>query len=224
MKLRIAPIVAALALSAFSMPALAADKATVSGVVKNGDGDPVAKATVQLLHREGKKLVETDSATTDSRGRFKIEDVDNGTYVVVASTRDNELRDRSEITVHDGRDPDALTFEVRRGRELREEERAAEKSERRGKNYTQLTGTIYNSDKKPARGATVRLYTGDADADTNKLVEVADTTTDERGNFVFEKIPATHYILIAKKGGEEVRHTVNLNADNKTENVRFTMK
>lgn len=224
MKLRIAPIVAALALSAFSLPALAADKATVSGVVKNGDGDPVAKATVALLHRDGKKLVETDSATTDSKGRFKIEDVDNGTYVVLATSRDRELRDRSEVTVHDGKDPEPLAFEVRKGRELREEERAAEKSEKRAKGNTQLTGTIYDSDGKPAKGASVHLYTGDDDADTDKLVDVAHTETDSKGNFVFDKIPATHYILIAKKGGEQVKHTVNLNPDNKTENVKFKMK
>lgn len=62
---------------------------SISGVVLDPDGDPLANAQIRLLHAgyERRKARYTDAgwATTDERGRYRVHDVLAGRYVVMAT-------------------------------------------------------------------------------------------------------------------------------------------
>lgn len=218
---------ATLALAALAMPALAAKSgATVKGVVHDADGRPSASAEVRLLHREGKKLKAVDTETTNRRGEFSFEDVDDGTYVVVAVADHGNLRDRSEITVHDGRDAEALSFNVRPGRaaakEVKEEDEA-EKAPRK-KAYVNFVGQVVDDDGKAVKDATVRLLTGDNDADTDKLVEVQKIESEAKGRFEFYKVRMGNYVVEARKGKQKATKVVKLADGDGTQSIQLKLK
>lgn len=227
MRLKKLSAIALLTLSTLAGTALARDSATVKGVVYDSDHKAVSRATVRLLHREKgeRKLVETDTVTTDSDGAFKFKDVDDGTYVIVAASRDRELRDRSEITVHDGRDPEALSFTIRPGREDREEAAAArsDKSDR-ARGHVNFVGQVVDRSGDPVKNAKVRLLTGDNDADTDKLSVVDTVETDGKGRFEFYKVAFGNYVVDASKGGDRAKETVRLKDTDGTQSVQLKLK
>lgn len=76
------PCIVALALVLSLSPALAQGTGTVSGTIRNENGEPIPRVEVLLTGEEGRY-----EATTDDRGRFLIGDVLPGTYSLVASLR-----------------------------------------------------------------------------------------------------------------------------------------
>jgi hypothetical protein len=228
MRLNRLSILTAIVLSAFAMPAMAAKSATVKGVVHDADGQPAARAEVRLLHREkgAKKLKMIDTETTNRRGEFSFEDVDDGTYVVVAVANEGKLRDRTEITVHDNRDPAALAFNVRPGRAAAREaaeEDEAEKSPRK-KSYVNFVGQVVDEDGKPVKDAVVRLLTGDNDANTDKLEEVQKIESENKGRFEFYKVRNGNYVVEARKGKQKATKVVKLNDTDGTESIQLKLK
>jgi len=61
----------------------------VSGIVLDGNGDPLAKADIRLLHYKyhpgGRRLAVAREAISDERGEYRIGDLNPGRYYVVAS-------------------------------------------------------------------------------------------------------------------------------------------
>jgi protocatechuate 3,4-dioxygenase beta subunit len=64
--------------------ALASDGAAVEGLVRNGDSQPVAGATVVLAPEQRPKAMEFTSTTTDQNGRYEFTAVAPGKYKVFA--------------------------------------------------------------------------------------------------------------------------------------------
>ena len=218
---------ATLVLAASALPALAAKSgAVVKGVVNDANGKPSSGAEVRLLHREGKKLKAVDTETTNRRGEFSFEDVDDGTYILVAVADEGKLRDRAEITVHDGRDPAALSFNVRPGRAAAKEAKEEDEAEKtpRKKAYVNFVGQVVDDDGKPVKDATVRLLTGDNDANTDKMDEVQKIESEAKGRFEFYKVRYGNYVVEAKKGKMKATKVVKLGDSDGTQSIQLKLK
>ncbi|HEX8325374.1 MAG TPA: carboxypeptidase-like regulatory domain-containing protein [Tepidisphaeraceae bacterium] len=210
---------------ALSTLAVSAQASNVRGVVtQEKNGKPVENAVVRLMEKErdGKKLSEVDSIRTNSDGEFRFRKVEPGTYVVIASTKDRELRDRTTITVREGRDPEALGFKIRAGRED-DDEVGATRAER-ARQYVNFVGQVVDKSGDPVRDAKVRLLTGDNDADTDKMVTVETVETDNKGRFEFHKVRFGNYVVDTAKGGDRAKKTVRLNDTDGTESVQLKLQ
>ncbi|MGC4034033.1 MAG: carboxypeptidase-like regulatory domain-containing protein [Tepidisphaeraceae bacterium] len=223
MKLNRFSALALLVASALTVPALAADTATIKGVVYDANSKPVAKATVSLFHRDKstKKLEEVDRATTDADGVFSLGKVADGTYLIVAANRSRELRDRSEITIHDGKNPADLSFTLRPGKEP-PEVASAKKQEKA--QYVNFVGQVVDKNGDAVVGATVKLLTGDNDAKTDKLVTVDSVESEKKGRFEFYKVRFGHYIIEATKNGKTDRQEVTLKDEDGTQSVQLKLR
>ena len=222
MRMKTLSAVALLALSALALPAMADDTVTVKGVVHDADGKPVAKAQVRLLHRAKgeKKLEEQDTTTSDTEGGFEFKKVDNGTYVIVAVKKN--LRDRAEITVHDGKDPELLSFNIREGKE--EAEVAGAKKSDRPRGHVNFVGQVVDKNGKAVVGATVKLMTGDDDASTDKMVTVESVESEAKGRFEFYKATFAHYIVDVRKGDLHVTKAITLKDTDGTQSTQIVLK
>ena len=213
----------ALALVAFSTlagSAFAADTATIKGVVNGDNHKPTGKAEVVLLHHEKgeKKYTEVDSTTTDADGVFAFGKVENGTYIIVA--RAGKMRDRSEITIHDGRDPAELSFTLQapkaHEKEVADEDAAAKTTAKR--QYVNYVGQVVGKDKDAVVGATVRLLDEDGKKELDSVV------SEKKGRFEFYKVAFGKYILDVQKGKLHVAQKVTLNETDGTESIQIPLR
>src|SRR4051794_21737576 len=76
-----------------AIPAAAAAQPAIAGSVRDGSGAPIAGIVVEALSPE---LIEkTRTAVTDGAGRYRIEDLHSGVYIVTFSVG-TEIRFRQE--------------------------------------------------------------------------------------------------------------------------------
>lgn len=111
------------ALMAFAMNSYAEPSATtgtVTGTITSPDGKPAAGVTVRLVkpaaakptaaeEKGGKKKKAAPTgpqATTDSKGEFKFEHIEAGTYTLMANLKDVG-RGKKDVTVTAGQSTDA---------------------------------------------------------------------------------------------------------------------
>lgn len=194
----------------------------VRGIVQGEDGKPVENATVRLLHRgRDKELNEVDSDTTNEDGGFRFTDVRDGTYVVVgyAGRNNKQLRDRTTVTVENGKSGAPVSFTLRRGEE-EPEERSAKRSD--DARYSNLKGIARDRDGDPIKNATIRLLTRDNERDREKTIE--EVQTDNKGRFDFYKVANGTYfaeIVDDKKGS---RKQVKLTSGEDPERLTLTSR
>lgn len=103
---------------------------SIEGVVKAGDGKPLAGALVTAIYAEHSRFFDTQ---TDARGHFKLERLLEGKYAVVA-THGALLPDHSQVETSQAK-PLSLTLDVPRA----------------------LSGTVIAEGGQPFAGAKVRL-------------------------------------------------------------------
>ena len=212
MRLNKLSVFALLALSAAAVPAMA--DATVKGVVYSETGKPVSDATVRLLHRNKSKDLEiVETAKTNDDGGFRMKKIDDGTYIVVAFK--DKLRDRTEITVHDGKDPEMLNFKIRPGKEAAEEAKATPNKE-----YVNFVGVTDDKNGNPITGATVKLMT----EEKGKMVTVDTDESAKKGRFEFYKVRFGHYYVDAVKGKLHERKEVTLDETDGTQSIEMKLK
>lgn len=92
----------------------------VVGTVVNGDGDPVARATIFVRESSGRPIDSISTVRTDASGKYAYSRVSPGTYVVSTRTDAGASESRSGVTVQDGADTtvdlvigDAATLVIR---------------------------------------------------------------------------------------------------------------
>lgn len=216
------------ALSLVAGTALAADKTgDVKGIVYTESGKPLADATVRLLHRnDDDKLAEVDTATTDKNGKFDFDDVHNGTYVVVAVTDHDKARDRTTITVKDGKDVKGIELKPRK-RDAEADERDAKREVRKKEkdadlNYARLSGTATH-DGKAVKNATVKLLSGH-DTDYDKMRVIATVETDEDGDYKFPRVEQGDYTVYIKANGAVGTRRLTINPHERGETIDVTLK
>ncbi|MDB5326257.1 MAG: hypothetical protein JWM57_1826 [Phycisphaerales bacterium] len=220
MRLKKMTALALITMSTLAGSAFARGGATIKGVVNGDNHRPTGKAEVYLLHHEkgDKKYTTVDSTTTDADGEFAFGKVDDGTYIILA--RAGKLRDRSEVTIHDGRDPAELSFTLQAGkaRERAADDEDAAVTSRAKREYVNYVGQVVGKDKDAVTGATVRLL----DEDGKK--EIESVTSEKKGRFEFYKVPLGRYILDVQKGKLHVAQKVTLTETDGTESIQIPLR
>ena len=162
---------------------------------KKGDTEGrYSGVTVQLLDKDGKVIGTT---TTDKDGKYSFEHLPDGTYSVKV-VKDGALTDLEQTEDPDGT-KDSASEPI-----VLNEDNPTKKNVNFGyvPDYF-IKGTIYrdgnrsgalDTDEKLYEGVTVNLV----DADGNV---VATTTTDEKGNYSFDKLPAGTYSVKVVQDG-----------------------
>ncbi|MFT7158505.1 MAG: outer membrane protein OmpA-like peptidoglycan-associated protein [Parvicella sp.] len=147
--------------------------ATAQGEVTNPDGTPAAHTQIDLKDSDGNII---QSAITDENGNYTFLLEEDKTYTAEATQGD--LSGSKTFTTDDAYDS------------------LADKDIQLGKGDTFVEGIVRNQDGTPAAGATVQLF----DEDGNL---VAETTTDENGNYRFDLDKNKNYQIIAMTDGFE---------------------
>jgi outer membrane receptor protein involved in Fe transport len=137
-------IVAALMLMAPSASFGGQQSATIGGIVKGADGQPVPDASVTLLDQLGNRVAAT---RTERTGRFRLDDVAPGTYTLLAESAP-QRSDARVVTVQA-----ALPIDV----ELTLSARAAESVVVRGANEAPSAATRVTIAGESLRGMPTRL-------------------------------------------------------------------
>ena len=160
----------------------------------NGGEAGYPEQTVQLLDKDGAVIATT---TTDANGNYSFDNLPDGTYSVKV-VKDGALTDLEQTE-----DPDSTKDNASEPIVLNEDN-PTKKNVNFGyvPDYF-IKGTIYrdgnrsgalDTDEKLYEGVTVNLV----DADGNV---VATTTTDEKGNYSFDKLPAGTYSVKVVQDG-----------------------
>ena len=160
----------------------------------NGGEAGYPEQTVQLLDKDGQVIKTTK---TDANGNYSFDNLPDGTYSVKV-VKDGALTDLEQTE-----DPDGAKDSASEPITL-DEDNPTKKNVNFGyvPDYF-IKGTIYrdgnrsgalDTDEKLYEGVTVNLV----DADGNV---VATTTTDEKGNYSFDKLPAGTYSVKVVKDG-----------------------
>src|SRR5690242_20656206 len=104
-KLLLAILVSALSLSIFALPLARAKAAAAGGSITGAVTDPrgavVVGATVTVYSEAGNQPVA--SAKTDAQGRYKIENIPAGTYVVVVEATGFNAARVERQTIEEGK-------------------------------------------------------------------------------------------------------------------------
>ncbi|UCF66447.1 MAG: carboxypeptidase regulatory-like domain-containing protein, partial [Acidobacteriota bacterium] len=116
---------------------------TLSGIVLDPEGEPLAGADVTLDRRVSggfggnvMVMLRRDSETTDSQGRFVFEDLEPGKVTLAAVAPGYQKAERSEIEVPEGEDVEGIELPLDAG--------------------AFIVGQVRLSDGRPAAGARVR--------------------------------------------------------------------
>ena len=160
----------------------------------NGGEAGYPEQTVQLLDKDGQVIATT---TTDANGNYSFDNLPDGTYSVKV-VKDGALTDLEQTEDPDGT-KDSASEPI-----VLNEDNPTKKNVNFGyvPDYF-IKGTIYrdgnrsgalDTDEKLYEGVTVNLV----DADGNI---VATTTTDEKGNYSFDKLPAGTYSVKVVQDG-----------------------
>ena len=160
----------------------------------NGGEAGYPEQTVQLLDKDGSVIATTK---TDANGNYSFDNLPDGTYSVKV-VKDGALTDLEQTEDPDGT-KDSASEPI-----VLNEDNPTKKNVNFGyvPDYF-IKGTIYrdgnrsgalDSDEKLYEGVTVNLV----DADGNV---VATTTTDEKGNYSFDKLPAGTYSVKVVQDG-----------------------
>lgn len=180
---------------------------SISGRVLKSNGGPVAQAAVNLISREGGgPYMSRFSTQTDNEGKFKIENLPPGDYVVSASnvTRQSgadvlaRLRgDNQVVTYHPAalRLNDALPVKVDSGRESS----GVNVTLVARKNLSISGSVVRGSDGSPLVGATVVLRNKEADITGPLVPSMMQRTaeSDAAGKWSFTNVEEGEYQVVA---------------------------
>jgi 5-hydroxyisourate hydrolase-like protein (transthyretin family) len=160
---------------------------TLQGQVLLEPGDqPMRKVSVELRSgggEDGKKF----SVTTDSGGRFKIDEVKPGTYRVSVFHegyfRDYQREGQSTIVVQAGESNRELVFYMQR--------------------CAVITGTIVDADGDPLRGVSVTATMAIPGSRRGTDVFLGTVSTNDLGEFRVPDLIPTRYVISAATSSEE---------------------
>jgi hypothetical protein len=87
-------------------PATQSTTGTVTGIVVDAQGNPVADCIV-VAQEAGEKMRQANDTTTDKDGKFTLKDLAEGSYNVIARTKDLKSKAVTTVDVFAGNDTDA---------------------------------------------------------------------------------------------------------------------
>ena len=179
---------------------------TVSGSLSDEAGDPVQGAVVQLMHvryeRGRRRLVAAGtSRTTDDRGSYRIFDVPEGQYLVIAAiggVAAVDLPGYAQTYFPGTPDPRAAQFvSVTPSQDVAGIDISLEQTR-----TARVAGTILGSDGQPTMGGTLQLRPNAGAGEIAALPVGASIKED--GTFEFPNVPPGEYLIYADKGRQQV--------------------
>ena len=174
-------------LMALSLSPLLAQTARVEGTVRTVTGEPVARATIQLVNSPGTFFITPEgvrglagfTAITDDSGKFALENVQPGrNYRLIAMKAgflDSTLP--AQLTLNSGETIRELVIQM------------AEQGV--------VTGRVMDSNGNPLVGASVSLQQTRYANGGRLLVAAAAQTTDDRGVYRFANVSPGRYYVVA---------------------------
>lgn len=172
---------------ALSVSPVLAQTARVEGTVRTVTGEPVARATIQMVNSAGTFFISANgdrglagfTATTDDSGKFVLENVQPGrNYRLIAMKTgflDSTLP--TQLTVNSGETIRDLVIQM------------AEQGV--------VTGRVIDSSGNPLVGASVSLQQSRYANGGRLLVAAAAQTTDDRGVYRFANVTPGRYYVVA---------------------------
>ncbi|MDI6793279.1 MAG: carboxypeptidase regulatory-like domain-containing protein, partial [bacterium] len=171
----------------------------ITGVVKNEiTGEPMERVSVYGEDATQNPVLRTMAASTDTEGRYLIEDALMGTYTLFGMADGFQIGSLSGVSVTEG---DTTAVSDLLLLPIGSEGPAGENPNSPG----EITGRVVNTPGAPVPGVTVYLVGSDS-AETP--VPVA--KTDGNGNYTLTTVPAGDYIVKARIEGIEGSTTVSL--------------
>lgn len=97
---------------AANAPATQSTTGTISGIVVDAQGNPVADCIV-VAQQAGEKMRDAFDTTTDKKGKFTIKDLPEGSYNVIARTKDLKSKAVTTVDVFADNDTNAGKMKLR---------------------------------------------------------------------------------------------------------------
>ncbi|HWE00956.1 MAG TPA: carboxypeptidase regulatory-like domain-containing protein [Tepidisphaeraceae bacterium] len=149
---------------------------SVSGLITDTSGNPIANATVALTLSVSPNTSSSLTATTDSSGHYTLATVPAGTYVVRAQATGYTAASSASFTVAQGSNT-APTVQLAQ--------------------RTTLTGTVTTGGGTPLAGAKVSIFSASSPGTT----PLATFTTTSIGQYSTDSLPPGSYIVMATAAG-----------------------
>ncbi len=178
------PVLVAAQQPAATQPVKPEDKCSIEGKVTNAlTGEPVKKARISLDHM-GRQDNASYSATTDAGGRFAIQDVDPGDYILSA-----ERNGFARLRYGDrGPNRPAPPFTLKAGARVND-------VAFRLLPHAVIAGRVLDEDGEPMESVQVGVMRFVFQGGKRRLVPAGNASTDDLGEYrIFELEPAKYYL------------------------------